>query len=241
MTGYVDLHCHYLPGIDDGVRTHTEGVQLIQRLRDIGYRRVVATPHIRSAMFENTRAGLERAFREFSDAVSDRSDLPELGLGAEHFFDDAFWRLHQTNETVPYPGGHAVLIEFSRRSLPVRLAERLFDIQVKGIRPVLAHPERYAPLFRKSDELEPLVEGGSLPLLDLMSLSGKYGRRPKKAAERILKEGFYYAACSDCHRPEDVDLVAEAIRRLRKLVGDHEAESLLRERPQAILEGQIDW
>ena len=62
-TGYVDLHCHYLPGIDDGVRTFEEGVALCRGLRDIGYRRVVATPHIRTAMFPNTKAGLRAASR----------------------------------------------------------------------------------------------------------------------------------------------------------------------------------
>jgi protein-tyrosine phosphatase len=166
--------------------------------------------------------------------------MPALGLGAEHYFDDMFWELFVNDEAMPYPGGHAALVEFSTDSFPLRVDDFFFEMQIKGVRPVIAHPERYRPLFRKSELLEPLVVGGALPLLDLMSLVGKYGRRPKRAAERLLAEGFYYAACSDCHRPSDVEHVEAAIARLKKLVGPEHASELLSDRPLRILEGNFD-
>jgi protein-tyrosine phosphatase len=240
VSGYVDLHCHYVPGVDDGVRTLEESVALTTRLRAIGYERVVATPHIRTAMFDNTRAGLEASFATLLRDVEGRAGLPELGLGAEHFFDDVFWQLFESGRALPYPGHKAALVELNERVIPLRLEDRFFEMQVRGVRPVLAHPERYAPLHARSEPIDPLLDAGALPLLDLMSLVGRYGSSPRRAAERMLEEGVYYAACSDSHRPSDVDIVAEAIKRLERLVGKEEAGELLGENPRKILEGTVD-
>jgi protein-tyrosine phosphatase len=143
-------------------------------------------------------------------------------------------------QALPYPGGHGALVEFPERAIPMGVAHRFFELMVKGIRPVIAHPERYHPFFRKTDDMDPLLDVGALPLLDLMSLVGKYGRRPRKAAERMVKEGVYYAACSDAHRPSDVEMVEEAIDRLKKLVGDEETQELLADNPRRILEGRVE-
>ena len=237
MTGFVDLHCHYVPGIDDGVKTREDGVALLRALCSAGFEKVIATPHIRTAMFENRRAGLEAAFAAFVADVSEEPGLPALGLGAEHFFDDVVWELFQKNEMRPYPGDRAVLVEFPERSFPMGLDQRFFQMQVKNLRPVLAHPERYAPVQKDPGELEHLVDRGVLALLDVMSLVGKYGAAPQRAAEVLLERGLYYAACSDTHRPGDVDFVVQAIERLRSLRGDGETQSLLGEHPRRILLG----
>jgi protein-tyrosine phosphatase len=240
MDGFVDLHCHYIPAIDDGVRTHDEGVQLCQALKRIGYATVTATPHIRSGMFENRRPDLVRRFEAFSAEARDVADMPELLLGAEHFCDDVFWHLFETNEALPYTGGKAALIEFPPDHLPLGIDTRVFRMQVRGVRPVIAHPERYPALFAGSAQLARLVELGAVALLDLMSLTGKYGRTPRRTAERMLEEELYYAACSDCHRPADVEIVANAIERLRELRGDEYAERMLGENPRNILQGTVE-
>lgn len=241
MSDFVDLHSHYLPGIDDGVRTLEEGVELCRRLRQAGFGTVMATPHIRTAMFDNRRPGLEGAHAAFAERCGAGSDLPALGLGAEHFFDDVFWGLFERGQAVPYPGGKAILVELPRERLPLRLERFFFEMRLRGVRPVLAHPERYRPFFKRSDAIDPLIDAGALPLLDLMSLTGKYGRSPRKAAERMVDEGVYYAACSDAHRPADVALVEEGIALLRRRVGDSEAEELLGANPRRILAGDADF
>jgi len=235
IDGWVDLHCHYLPAIDDGVRTLDEGIALCRGLRKTGFGVVVATPHIRTAMFDNDRRGLEAAYGRFLDATRETAEMPRTGLGAEHFFDDVVWGLLEAREHVPYPGGRGVLVELQERSLPIGLDRRLFELRVRGIEPVLAHPERYAPFWKSSATLEPLLAGGTRLLLDVMALVGKYGRQPKRTAERLLAEGAYFAACSDSHKPRHVELVDRAIQRLRKLVGNAETERLLSEGPRELL------
>ncbi len=240
MSGYVDLHCHYLPGIDDGVRTMDEGLALLGGLHDLGYEMVVATPHIRTAMFDNRRPGLLRAYQELVDIAEGVAALPKTGLAAEHYCDDVFWQLFLGGEAMPYPGGKAALVELHYEVWPLRLEERFFEMQVRGVRPVLAHPERYAALFRTTDPLDPMLEVGTVALLDVMALVGRYGRASRRAAERMLDEGVYYAACTDAHRPGDVELVAEAIERLRELCGDEETRELLADNPRRILEGTVE-
>jgi protein-tyrosine phosphatase len=239
MKGYVDLHCHCLPGIDDGVRTTEEGVALCRGLAALGFSTVVATPHMRTALFENSREDIERAFEQFQVDTRETENLPGLGVASEHYFDDVFWGRFEADRIARYPGGHAVLVELPPTSFPLGLERRLFAMRLRAIRPVLAHPERYAPLFRASDPLDPLLEIGVLPLLDLMSLVDRYGQAPRRAAERMLDEGVYFAACSDAHRPSDLPLVGEAIERLRARVGDDEADALLRDHPRGILEGRF--
>lgn len=240
MSGFVDLHCHYLPGIDDGVRTADEGVRVLAGLADLGWSTVVATPHIRTAMFDNRAPALRRAFDELRDIAAGAARMPELGLAAEHYCDDVFWDLFVRGEALPYPGGKAALIEFHYESWPRNVERRLFEMQVRGVRPLIAHPERYSALFRETDPLDPLLDVGALTLLDVMSLVGRYGERPRRAAERMLEEGAYDAACTDAHRPDDVAIVARAVERLRELAGPEETDLLLAAHPRAILEGAYE-
>jgi protein-tyrosine phosphatase len=240
MQGFVDLHCHYIPAVDDGVRTNEEGVELCRALKRIGYATVTATPHIRSGMFDNKKADLVQRFEAFAAQSAGAPDMPELLLGAEHFCDDVFWRLFENGEALPYSGDKAALVELPPERMPLGLAERIFRMRVRGIRPVIAHPERYTPLFDDSAPLERLTDLGAVALLDLMSLTGKYGRKPRRAAERMLEDGLYYAACSDCHRPADADVVAEAIERLTELEGREHALAMLKDHPHDILRGEVE-
>lgn len=240
MSGYVDLHCHYVPGIDDGVKSAAEGVALVLALGGIGFSKVVATPHIRLGMFDNEPEMLREKFAEFREFASQTSNVPELVLGCEHHVDSGFDALLEAGRLIPYEGAHAVLIELPPDQLPLHLDRRIFALRRKRLRPVIAHPERYAPFFDRSDKLESLLDLGAVALLDVMSLVDKYGRKPRKAAERMLEEGLYDAACTDCHRPSDVPIAAEAIAVLRGIVGGEEAEFLLGEGPTSILDGTLE-
>ena len=277
MSDFVDLHCHWIAGIDDGVKTPEEGVDLLRGLRAAGFGLVVATPHMRPGMFDNDRRALEVAFAAMCPHLVGRDDLPDVHLSSEHFLDDVvFGRLVKGNG-LPYPdlgaipSGRAasapagpvptglstdqppasaaarapapasprrprgVLVELSPQAFPAQLQRRLFDLGRAGLRPVLAHPERYQPVWKDDSCLDPLLDAGACLLLDVCALVGKYGRAPRKAAEKLLDEEAYEAACSDAHRPSDVDAVVEAIDVLDKRVGRAEAERLLRDAPRAIL------
>ncbi len=237
--GMVDLHCHPLPGVDDGVRSADEGVALLSALARAGFERVVATPHVRSGLWDNrldTRAAALDALTPALDAARDQGlALPELLLAGEHLFDDVLHDLLARGEALTYPGGGAALVEFQYDFVPVRVEVQLWRMARSGVRPVLAHPERYAPLQSEPGRYEDILGAGAWGLLDVMSLTGQYGRRAQAAAERNLDAGLYFAACTDAHKPDDVPEVARAIEALRVRVGDAGVRRLFDEGPRRVL------
>ncbi|MDB4985302.1 MAG: putative tyrosine-phosphatase [Myxococcaceae bacterium] len=238
MASFIDLHLHFIPGVDDGVTTIEDSIKVCRELKALGYGRLVTTPHIRSGMFENRKAGLESAFAALRAQVGDDPSLPELELSAEHHCDSLFLDLLEANELLPYPGGHALLVEFPNEAFPLAFDRLAFRIARKGMKPIIAHPERYVPLFKRTDAVDHLLDQEVGLQLDLMSLVGKYGRTARKAAERMLEEGAYTIAATDTHRVEDIARVAQAIELLYKLAGDEEAEVLLAENPRRLLAGE---
>ena len=254
VRGFVDLHCHWIAAIDDGAKTTTESLEMLRGLRQVGFDHVVATPHMRPGMFDNDRARIESAFEAMKPVLSAGGTLPTVDLASEHFFDDVVFGRLVRGEAVPYPrlpgatdaagpGATArqrrrpVLIEFGPAAFPLRVQHRLFDLASAGLVAVLAHPERYEPVWRDDACLDPVLDSGAYLLLDVCSLVGKYGRAPQRAAEKLLEEDAYEAACSDAHRPGDVEVVVQAIERLEELVGDAEARRLLADGPRGLLEG----
>jgi protein-tyrosine phosphatase len=237
--GFVDLHCHWIAAIDDGAPTPAEGLAMLRALGQAGFSFVMATPHMRPAMFANTKVELTSAFDAMAATIAERG-LPQVGLSSEHFFDDTVYRRLMAGDGLPYPGGKAVLVEFPTEAFPLRVADRFFELRLKQLRPVLAHPERYRPVWKDKTVLDPLLDGGAALLLDVAALVGKYGRAAERAALDLLDAGYYDAACSDAHREKDVDDVVKGIARLEKVVGKEEADYLLREGPEAILAGTLD-
>lgn len=212
---------------------------MLRALRRAGFDRVVATPHMRLGMFDNTRQDLAAAYDRMLPALAGEADLPELGLSCEHYFDDTVYRRLLGGEGLPYPGGRAALLEFYGVDFPPVVEERLFDLRRRRLLPVIAHPERYRIFWRSPDALERLVDSGVGTLLDVAALVGKYGREPQRCAEALLERGLYHAACSDAHRAADIAEVVSGIARVESLYGEDEVEFLFSEGPRALLDGKL--
>lgn len=253
MRGFVDLHCHWIAGIDDGARTVDSGLAMLRGLKRAGFDTVMATPHMRPGMFDNDRGALQAAFAKMQPHLAGDAELPAVHLASEHFFDEIVFQRLVQGEGLPYPDVAAprpavtaasagrpsrrrgVLVELPTQAFPARVELRFFDLARAGLRPVLAHPERYQPVWKDDRCLDPLIDAGACLLLDVCALVGKYGRAPQRAAEKLLDDEAYEAACSDAHRPEDADVVVEAIAALTKRVGAAETERLLGAGPRGIL------
>lgn len=237
--GLVDLHCHPLPGVDDGVRSAEEGAALLVGLKSLGFDVVVATPHVRSGVWDNridTRAAARALLGPALDAATARGEsLPELLLAGEHMFDDVLQDLLKRGEALTYPAGGAALVEFPYDAMPFRVELQLWRMKKSGVLPVVAHPERYTPVQQSEEKIEELRGAGALALLDVMSLVGAYGRRAQACAEKLLAAGHYAAACSDAHKPADLPVLKEALEVLRSKVGHEGFERLLIEGPRRVL------
>jgi protein-tyrosine phosphatase len=234
----LDLHCHFLPGIDDGAPTVADGVAMLEGLRALGFSHVVATPHMRPGMFDNEKQGLTAAYDGFLPHLVGR-DVPQLSLSSEHYFDERVYTRLLTGEALPYPGGRAALLEFYEIDFPPVIEERLFDLRRRQILPVIAHPERYRKFWDQPEALERLVDQGVGALLDCMALTGKYGRRPQRAAEDLLERELYQAACTDLHRPADLAQVEKSLKLIEKRYGKDEIRFLFHDGPTALLQGRM--
>ena len=221
---------------------------MLVALYEVGFSTVVATPHTRTDMFPNDADGLRAAYVATLASVRAvaRGPLPAVLLASEHYFDDMIYARIREGKAIPYPPleGQAakrirpILVELPPRAFPAQLQARFFDLRRAGCSVVLAHPERYQPVWDDDRCLDVLIDAGAALLLDVCALVGKYGRTSQRCAEKLLEEGAYSAACSDSHRPEDAAVTERAIARLTELGGEAEVVRLLRDGPMKILEGR---
>jgi protein-tyrosine phosphatase len=239
MSGYVDLHCHCLPGIDDGAISLDESLQMLRALAATGFEMVVATPHMRPGLFDNRRADLQAAFERFEPELRGAVGLPRVALSSEHYLDDIVFQRLLDGAGLPYPGGQAVLVELYGMNQPVALEHRFADLRRRGMLPVIAHPERYGYVWKDPETLERFVDTGAVALLNATALVGKYGRQVRKSAEQLLEAGLYHAACSDAHCVADVGELERGLARIRKRFGEEEVDFLFRDGPSAILAGRV--
>jgi protein-tyrosine phosphatase len=237
--GYVDLHCHWIPNIDDGARSVEDGVRMLGELAALGFETVMATPHMRPGLFDNTRIDLENAYADMEPVVAANPDLPRTALSGEHYLDDVVFQRLLAGSGLPYPGGRAVLVELSPAEYPSLLDYRLVDLRRHGLVPVIAHPERYRYIWRSPEKLQQLIRAGAATLLDIGALEGAYGREPRRCAEKLLELGLYHAACSDAHCVADIDHVTAGLEAIERRYGQEEVDYLFRTGPLALLEGEV--
>ncbi len=195
--GFVDFHCHILPGVDDGVHTFEESAKILSTYAGLGVKKVFLTPHIMEDV-PNHPDELKTRFQElklFLEREGVKS--PELELAAENMMDNLFTQRLDSKDVLTLDG-KLLLVETSYYNPPLNLQEILFRIKSDGYRPLLAHPERY--IYMEDRDYEDLKKKDILFQLNLSSLSGFYGSTAQKKAENMLKKGFYDYVGTDLHR-----------------------------------------
>lgn len=208
---FADIHTHLLPGVDDGVRSAAESVEILSLLHTKGVKRVYLTPHVMDDYPQNRAAYLKKQFQHLLRHTCGAA-IPELHLAAEYMLDGQFGG-HIEEGLLSYDGRH-VLVEMSCVQAPNDLHEKLYEMQLSSYTPILAHPERY--LFLSLPKLERLKECGCQFQLNLFSLCGMYGAEVAKQAEQLLRKGMYDYAGSDLHSAAYLEFYAPLALRMEK-------------------------
>jgi protein-tyrosine phosphatase len=234
--GFVDLHCHVLPALDDGVRTLDESLALIARLATMGFDTLYATPHQRADLFLPSREAIDAAHAQVRAALPAGS--PTLYLGAENFWDEVLAERLPKDAQPAYTGERAFLFEIPVMQWPPRLTEMLFDVRLRGRLPVVAHPERYAALWNARDKLDALARTAAL-VIDLGALAGAHGENEKRQARFLVDEGLAHAAASDAHSLNDATQAQAGIDYIKKRHGQARVTQLLDEAPRRIVLGEL--
>lgn len=220
----VDIHSHLIPGIDDGADTVETALELIKRLQALGYKKLITTPHIMSDMYPNTRADILDGLEKVRAALDAAGIDIAIDAAAEYYMDEQFEDLIKDADLLTLPGNR-VLVEMSFVSEPPNLFHYIFRMQTKGYKPILAHPERYVFLKKNFEQYHRLKEYGCEFQLNILSLTGYYGKPTQELALKLLKNKMIDYLGTDLHHERHAERLEQLFedRRVLELISDEEA------------------
>jgi protein-tyrosine phosphatase len=196
---YIDIHSHVIPGIDDGARNEAIALEMLAIAKKSGTGHIIATPHY---VYGNTRYGFATIIEKCNSlnrlAASAGIDIT-VYPGCEVFITPELIELYEQGLIGTLADSCYMLVEFPMMSIPPYTDNVLYKLQLKGVIPIIAHPERYTEIQRQPDILESFIDRGILAQVNSGSITGIYGRESKKTAMRLIKEGLVQFAASDAH------------------------------------------
>jgi protein-tyrosine phosphatase len=232
----IDLHCHILPGIDDGAPDLAVSLAMARRAVADGIRVTACTPHIYPGLYENTRAGIVAARDALQQVLHDEGIPLTLAIGADtHLAPDLLEGL-RAGRIPTLNDSRYLLLEPPHHVAPPRLEESLFNLMAAGVVPVVTHPERLTWIEDHYAIFARLAHAGAWMQLTAGSVTGRFGKRPKYWAERMLDERLVHILATDSHHHEKrPPLLAEAREAAALRVGATEAMHMVETRPRGIL------
>lgn len=201
--GFTDIHSHILFGIDDGAKNPEDSEFLMQSFADLGFTNAIATPHTINGVWDNTSEGITAKHQELQQLLPQLSGMLHLRTASEYLMDESFVRLFQAEKLLTLKDNY-VLVEMSYINAPIQLYDIIFDLQIAGYKPVLAHPERYLFYHNNFDQYKKLKKSGCHLQINLLSAVGYYGENIARIADRLLGEGLIEFAGSDVHHPQHI-------------------------------------
>jgi protein-tyrosine phosphatase len=235
----IDLHCHMLPGIDDGAPDDATALEMARIAEADGIRIVACTPHIYPGLYDNDANGIRARVAALQGKLDEAGIALKLTFGADaHLVPELFQRVK--NGTAPtLHGGRYFLLEPSHHGAPPRFEESVFDFTATGYVPIITHPERLTWIEGHYRVFESLFKSGTWMQITAGSLTGRFGSRAKYWAERMLDDGIVHLLATDAHGVKHrAPLLAEGMQAAEKWVGAEEAQRLVFDRPMAILENR---
>lgn len=207
----IDVHSHLIPGIDDGSKTIEETLQLLKHFQELGYKKVITTPHIMSDYYKNTPEIILGGLEDVRKAIAETDLTIEIDAAAEYNLDAEFDHLIEDGNLLTF-GDNYVLFELPFFQEPPMLNEIIWKLQSKGYKPILAHVERFTFWFDDWERILEVKDRGVLFQVNINSLTGHYGPEVRKLAERLIDEDLISLVGSDCHNMNHMELTKKALR-----------------------------
>lgn len=235
----IDLHCHLLPGIDDGPTTMGEALLLARLAVANGISTSVVTPHIQPGVYNNNKQGIEKVFVEFKAALAAEQIMLNLAMAAEVHISPEILPMIAAGD-IPFLGkedGYKyLLLEFPHEHIPLGSDKMVNCLLARNIRPVIAHPERNKDVIRQIEKILPFVQQGCLLQVTAGSVAGRFGPRVQQRACEMLESGWVSMLASDAHnmdhRPPELEPGRQAAA---LIVGEEASWELVRERPRRVM------
>ncbi len=193
--GFVDIHSHILPAVDDGAKNIEESLELISKMKELGFYKIVGTPHTYQGLYNNTNFSIEKSYNLIKENLKEKI---KVDYASEYMIDDSLIKKSQEKSLLTIKKNY-VRVEMSFISEPINLFEILFEIMINGYIPIIAHPERYRFLHRHKKKYEKLKNVGCKFQLNLLSVTDYYGKDVRKFSDFLLKNNFIDFVGSDIH------------------------------------------
>jgi tyrosine-protein phosphatase YwqE len=206
-----DMHSHLIPGIDDGAKTVEDSLSLIKRMHELGYRKLVTTPHIQHDFYKNTPETILRGLERVKAALKSERIPVQLEAAAEYLLDDGFNELAENGKLMTF-GQNYVLVELSYFNPNPDLKNIIFHLQVDGYKVILAHPERYSYWFNDFSKFQDLKDRGVFFQLNMVSLAGYYPDPVKKFAEKLIDKGMIDFIGTDMHNMNYMSALEKSLK-----------------------------
>jgi protein-tyrosine phosphatase len=194
-----DMHSHLVPGIDDGSPDLDTSMALIKGLEELGYSKLITTPHIMGDMYKNTPDIINNGLGEVTKELKAKSSRMVIKAAAEYYLDDHFTEILNKEKPVLTVQQKSVLVEFSFVYAPMNLKESLFNLQIKGYQIILAHPERYQYFSMNKKMYDEFKQMGCQFQLNILSLTGYYGKAPQELANYLITKNYIDYVGTDLH------------------------------------------
>ncbi len=205
-----DMHSHFIPGIDDGAKNIVDSVQLITEMHNLGYKKVITTPHVMSDFYRNTPDIILGGLEHVRASVKEASVPIVVDAAAEYYLDFDMERKLDEGILLTF-GDKYVLFEVSFLNAPENLYHIIFKMQTLGYKPVLAHPERYNFWHTDFAKYEALIDKGVKLQMNINSLTGYYSPETKKIAEQLISKNMISFLGTDCHHIGHINLLKKAV------------------------------
>ncbi len=195
----IDMHNHLLPGIDDGSPDSQTSLLLAEGLHQLGYTKMICTPHILSDLYPNNPSTIAHAHQELSAVLNPVHPQFSTLYAAEYMVDYDFEAIVNSQNVLFFGKEKYVLIEMSYLVESPNLRKMIFELLTKGYQPILAHPERYGYLHHRFNEYEEIRDAGCYLQINILSLIGYYGPDPRKIAEKLIDHNLIQWVGTDMH------------------------------------------
>ncbi|HEY2726636.1 MAG TPA: CpsB/CapC family capsule biosynthesis tyrosine phosphatase [Parafilimonas sp.] len=194
-----DMHSHLLPGLDDGLQELDDTLAFIQQLQQMGYQKLICTPHILSDVYPNSPDTILPKLELVRNALKEKDINIRIEAAAEYMVDLDFENYINSGKQLLTFGKNLILIEMSYAAASNNIENVIFNLKLKGLQPVLAHPERYNYYFGNMELFQRFIDLGCYLQVNILSLLSYYGDAAKNTAQNLLKKNMVTLIGTDMH------------------------------------------
>ena len=237
----IDIHSHIIPNVDDGARSVEETFNILKEAQEAGFTDVILTSHFLLNYYETNAQELIFWKEKLQEVLKKQGTKINLHSGMEIYITNQMEELLENKKILTLANSRYMLIELPLSSTVKNLDYVLYFLESISIKPIIAHPERYKCVQENPELVEEYINKGALIQCNYASILGLYGDKAKKTVKKLLKNNLVDFLGSDCHKPNQIYLlVPEAIKKIKKLIGDSRFEKISNLNPQRILKNE-EW